>query len=253
MRYKIFTAVSVLLMITALYSCREKSQAFKVPLHYGYQPETPGLTRYYNVDTMMWGRTVEDTGLVTTSWQVKEEVIESFQDKLGRTAYRVDVFTRRTSSDPWVIDDVTYFVNSGRVGEYTEDNLQYIRMTYPPTVGQDWDGTALITDINSVAGIFLPACYQDLSFLKDWDYTYTSIHQPETIGGMEFDSICVIEQKGDSNVFAYAHGLEKFAKNIGLVEKHFYTYSAQDGIGLPWYDRVDCGYEVHKIIYDYEE
>jgi hypothetical protein len=91
--------------------------------------------------------------------------------------------------------------------------------------------------------------------LPEWDYSYASINQPQSvidtaypvIGTLcqpnvvttRFDSVLTVLQVDSSNLLSMKYYVEKYAANIGLVYREIIDVSdiKQDDLFVPWSQR----------------
>jgi hypothetical protein len=101
--------------------------------------------------------------------------------------------------------------------EKKEENITYLKLTSPVSVGALWNGNALNT-------------------LDPQDYEYTEIHTPDIIGGQPFDSTLRVRQDSLSSFIDTVLNVEQFATGVGMVykEQKFIKvdYSNPSNIGI---------------------
>lgn len=231
-------------------SCREKIKKVTPNYSIDYMPIDVGLTRLYHVDSVQWD---DFTGTVDTiSWEVKEEIGGTFIDLFGRVANKLLIYQRPDALSPWKIEDVGSVVRTATGAERMQDNLRYLNVVFPTRTGREWDGTVFIGDLSNYSGVFNPPCITELDYIKDWQFKYQAVDWPFTLNGMAFDSTLHILHEGDSSLFDYSFGVERFAKNVGLIYKEYNYFSTQDtDFGSPWSVRTECGFSVTKTLYDF--
>lgn len=227
-------------------SCKKNDSYIPVPALEYYPLET-GRYIDYDLDSTVF----LDFGAIETVFHYKSrEVIEgTMVDNLGRNAFRVVRYLREKDEDPWkasISFMVTPLENSVEV---EENNLRYIKLVTPVRQGFSWFGNKYIDTYSTDL---------DVSYLDDWEYTYDSVGIPLSYGSLHFDNtIKVFEsdeffgqdptipdtQYGERN-FAY----EKYAKDIGLIERNFLHWEYQFQEGKPPYY---VGYGIKMTITGY--
>ena len=157
---------------------------------------------------------------VVISYQIRYVVDSLLTDNLGRPAYRIFRFIRKTAGDPWQADNTFMAVPSTNGMEFVENNFRYIKLKLPINQGYSWKGNSFIDtySLNST-----------VKYLDNWDYTYDSLNFPAKIGALTIDNTLKVAQRdeviGDpSNPNSYSeinYCEEKYAKGIGLVYRRF--------------------------------
>jgi hypothetical protein len=201
----------------------EEIQAGKIE---DYAPLTAGKYITYAMDSLVY-YTNFNTSLVAISYEVKYEVDAAITDNLGRPAYRIFRYIRKTAANAWVPDATFTAINTGTGYEFIENNYRYIKLKLPIRDGFSWKGNSFI-DTRSLTS--------DVKYLDDWDYTYANTHQPATVGSFTLDSTITVEQRNDSlnhpitditNFADKTFSKEIYAKGIGLVYRNFLHYEYQ--------------------------
>lgn len=191
--------ISLLLVI--LYSgCNKEENAAVTPITpYGWDffPVDSGISRYYTVDSVYWD---EFTGVNdTVSYQLKEVIAGTFTDNQGRPAQRIERF-KLDSTGNWVIYKVWSAVKTQTRAEVVEDNIRYIKLSFPCSTGVSWNGNAYNT-------------------IGTMPYEYTFIGAA-TLNGISFnESASVLQDDAPFNLLEDAYTVEKYAINVGLYFK----------------------------------
>ena len=115
-----------------------------------------------------------------------------------------------------------------------EENVRYIKLTFPTQNNQKWNGNALNT-------------------IGTYTYEYKSVDTKKTVNGNVFDSTLTINQIVDSNLIEKKYQVEVYAKNVGMIYKRF--VDVQDkGITIepgPLSGRIDAGTDYTYRIIEY--
>lgn len=216
MRKAIFFTVT----ISALFfsACKKSSEVFQTAAISDYYPLAVGKYVTYTLDSTVFVNFGQ--AQVIHSYQVKHVVDALITDNLGRPAYRIIRYIRKTATDPWVSDNTFMAVPTDFAMEFIENNMRFLKMKSPLRDGYTWKGNTYIDtySLNST-----------VKYLNDWDYSYDGVDQPATIGALTIDSIITVQQRdeviGDpANTNSYSEvnkGLEKYAKGIGLIYREF--------------------------------
>lgn len=147
--------------------------------------------------------------LDTTAYFLLREVFaDTFTDNAGRLTYKVErykkMFNDTVSYDSmdWVMTDVWTATPQQGFYERYEENVRYVRLNYPVVEGKDWNGNAYNT-------------------FNEWNYEYENVHQSHTTGAFTFDSTLTVNQRDNINIIDNETAFEVYAKDVGLIEKHY--------------------------------
>lgn len=173
-----------------------------------YAPANVGHEVIYDVDSIIKS---DFTGKTDTfHFQIKEVIESVFTDNQGRETQRIERYKRLTPADPWVIYRVwsaNLITSSGNWHyEKKEDNITFVKLSFPPAVGNTWNGNSL----NSLGPL---------------DYEYTALNEAAVMNGVSLDSSLTVSQyfydDGVLDSIAYE---ERYAAGVGLY------YKIQDSI-----------------------
>ncbi len=231
-------------LVVTIFSCK-KSTSFSGNAADYFIPLQVGKYAIYRLDSLnfyFYGQL--DT---TTSYWAKDSVESSYIDASGQTAWLVTRYMSDTLGSFWTPGQ-TYIVNStSRNLQMTEDNLRFIKLSYPVEEGSSWNGNAYLP-YNPYQDFF---DYSDDSHLNldNWTYTYQNVNKPYTAGGITYDSTVTVMQANDSinvpildpNSFASrTYWSETYARHTGLVSRHTEMWEYQP----PTPDGTQQGYKI---------
>jgi hypothetical protein len=207
----LFTGV---VMASLLASCSKSSETLTLGDIRSYNLQQPGKYIIYQLDSLVFinfGK--KDT---TISYQIKDSVAAQITDNLGRTAFRIMRFIRKTAANAWTPTNTFMTVPTDNTIEFVENNLRFIKLKQPLRDGFSWKGNAYI-DTRSSGSPY--------AFLDDWDYFYQNMNAKITLGSLTVDSTITVNQadttygnRNDIDTYSERnYGLEHYAKGIGLV------------------------------------
>ncbi len=242
MRIVSLTRISLLAtLVITLFSCNEKEE-FVTDKASDYMLLAPGKYITYRLDSLVFsnfGRTIE-----THRYQVKDQVDALITDNLGRPSYRVYRYIRDSVGLQSWQPSGTYMVTplADQV-EVIEDNFRFIKMHMPLKDGFSWKGNKYLpNEPYDPAYTFS----NDIS-IQDWDFYYDGSASSFSHRGNNYTDVFSVEEVDESfNVpiispASYAsksRGVEKYAKNIGLVYREYTLWDYQPntgGSGGPYY------------------
>ncbi|MDX1799093.1 MAG: hypothetical protein R3255_10625 [Candidatus Lokiarchaeia archaeon] len=194
------TSFLVILFLVLFYSCKKDSNQ-EVKFYDAYFPLDLGSWIQYSVHEINYS----DIGYDTLDYDLKEILKETFLDDQGRLSYRVERYWRFSKNDPWEIKDVWVANKSTTTAERVEENERYIKMVFPVSISQYWNGNVY----NS---------------MKEWGYSYDSLHFPREINQLTFDSTVKVIQRDNINAVEFEQAEEIYAMNIGMIYKKLIDY-----------------------------
>ena len=210
-----FLATSTVFFLSACKKSTEDYQAVPVK---DYYPLVVGKYITYNLDSTIFINFGQVR--VVNSYQVKHVVDALITDNLGRPAYRIIRFIRKTAANPWAPDNTFMAVPTEFAMEFIENNFRFVKMRGPVKDGNTWKGNTYIDtySLNS-----------NVKYLNDWDYSYDSLNVQTKLGTLTIDSTLRVLQRNEtigdpSNPNSYSErniGIEKYAKGIGLIYREF--------------------------------
>lgn len=200
-------------------SCKKSSEDFQTAILNDYSPLAVGKYISYQLDSTIFtnfGTTTE-----THSYQVKFETDALITDNLGRPAYRIIRYIRKTDTDPWLSDNTFMVINDTNSLEFVENNLRFLKLRLPIRNQYSWKGNTYI-DTYSVNS--------EVKYLDDWDYIYDSVGVQQQVGSFTLTNCLVVNQRDevignplDPNSYSEVNfGQEKYAAGIGLVYRKFF-------------------------------
>jgi hypothetical protein len=135
-------------------------------------------------------------------------------------AYRIEVSYRPDSSAAWQLSKVWYANKYKNTYERVEDDLRFVKMTFPPVVGSHWAGNHYLPTSDTTSDIY--------KRYHGWDYKYTDVNAPKVIGRLNFDSTLTITEVDKQNAIDNTHSLASYALHVGLVYREWDLINKQD-------------------------
>jgi hypothetical protein len=222
--------LTLLLSTTALsfffFACKKDKEITAIDLGYEYYPNKIGNFVVYQVDSLYYN---DFTGTIDTfNFQIKEKITENFSDLSNRESQRIERYYRKNENENWLLKDVWYLNRTSNTAEKVEENVRFVKVIFPLKKEMTWNGNRF----NS---------------LGEKNYTLTKLHEPFTIGQLNFDSTIYISQEADSNLIEKKIAFEIYAKHIGLVYKKSFNIFDKDSVinfTLPIELRANSGFDV---------
>ena len=106
-----------------------------------YSPLQVGKYITYNLDsTIFINFGTKDT---VVKYQVKHQMDALISDNLGRPAYRIIRYIRKSAANPWVPDNTFMAVATEFDIEFVENNIRFLKLKSPVRDGYTWKGNSL--------------------------------------------------------------------------------------------------------------
>ncbi len=195
----VLALVFIMSLATAFWGC-EQEEGEPAHMGYGYFPDNKGHWVIYEVDSIVYD---DFTGEVDTFYYQVKEVIDSvFIDAEGKESLRLERFIRQDSEDDWNIKNVWKARVLPSRAEKTEENITYIKLTFPVRLNAQWDGNAY-------------------NYLDEQQYRITDLHRNYQAGELTFDSTVTVLQKDFETLISEDFQKEIYAKGVGMVFKKY--------------------------------
>lgn len=209
---QLFSLFFILFSISAGFISCKKEKDPGPDMGYNYFPTQVGRYVIYNVDSFYYYNS--PTIIDTFKFQLKEKIQSIYPDNQGRTTLRLERYVKiydpivPYSSMPWILRDVWAANRTTTTAEKVEENVRYVKLAFAVREGQTWNGNAQNTNPVST-------------------YAYQFFDQPRTIAGVSFDSVLQVNQENNENLILKSYYIEKYARNIGLVQKQVIDIESQ--------------------------
>ncbi len=142
----------------------------------------------------------------TSRFFLKEVVADSFLNQTNTPTYRLERFTRTEENQPWQLDSVWTAIKDTRRAVVTENNVPFIKLTFPLRTDLQWDGNVLNTQLEDI-----------YELQPTTEELHHEIESP--LDSLLSSSITVIQERSQDTTLAKIDVLETYAENIGLFYK----------------------------------
>lgn len=194
-----FLVILIIWLNIVLFSC-EKKEGEPAYLGTEYFGLIPGAWAIYDVDSTVYDDFLGE--VFHYQYQVKEVNAEVYIDSQGEESMRLERFWRADENDSWKIKNVWSASLLSQRAIKTEENITYIKISFPAGSGRNWNGNAYNNK---------PA----------QQYVITDIHTPKEIGNVLFDSTLTVLQKDFITLIGEDLQYEIYVPGIGMVERKY--------------------------------
>ncbi|NQY10409.1 MAG: hypothetical protein HRT71_12960 [Flavobacteriales bacterium] len=196
MKYIISYSFLVLLFLS---NCN-KDADIDVDFGYDYFPMEVGVWQVYEVDSIVYDDNESPPNIDTFHYDMKVVVAEAYTDNAGQDARIIKRYTRASDTLLWELKSNWSAVLQNSRVEQVEGNQRYIKMIFPITDGESWDGNSF-------------------NALGDETYSYSEVDEGAIIGEFYFDSTLVVTEIDNQNKIEIQYTTVTYAKGIGAVYK----------------------------------
>lgn len=222
-------------------SCDKTDEGFAVDYKYAYYPTNLGHYVIYDVDSIIFDDFTQTSD--TFTYQKMHVVDSAFTDGSGRDAHKIIRYHRADSTQSWILTDVWSAVVTQNSLEVTEENQRFVKLLFPPRDAQTWDGNKYIDSVDANWWFWKPS---------EWEYATDAVDASATINGMQFDSTVTVMQQADSTLIEKVVSVERYAKHVGMVYKHFSVMEKNGDITRPW-TNPESGFILTMRVHSYGE
>ena len=208
--------VFLVFLLTFTTSCNTSKEVGPETVGYDFYPLAVGDYRIYDVEEINY----LITGFDTAVYQLREIITDSIPS-IDQTTYLLRRDIRQNELDDWESDSVWAVTKTSNYLSITENNIPFIKLTFPVKQGKEWDGNSL----NSRA--------EQIYYYEPID---TLLVDSLTLN----DQIRVVIEDVEENVTGVDLRSEAYVQGIGLVEKNYLTQKKCTS--------SDCGPDLGEVI-----
>ncbi len=202
-----------------------------------YFPKTSGKYVVYDVDSTLYTEIPKDT--LVYKYRIKEKIADTYTDNEGKPAIRLERYIKKYDakksydSIPWQMKEV-WMINADNMKvQIQESNIRYTKLIFPIEENASWNGNANNT-------------------LGETSYSYSYIDRKETINGTTLPKVLRVDQKNRRTLISYQNSFEKYAKNVGLVQREIVELLSNNIVpNVPVEDRIENGLIYRQILVTY--
>lgn len=245
---KTSTCIFGILFILISYGCSTNEIEELPDANFGrrYAPIEVGKYLEYSYDSLTYAAkgTIKDT----LSGYIKEVIEEEYITGAGDTAFKLVKYWKKENGDQYKISDVESVRISDKQLIVSEENISFIKLVFPNTLGTTWDGNALFD--NSIEELFAG----DPIAGKYTGWTYEITERDQSMEGINqtFEDIIKVKHIDSEGPFELRKSFEIYAAGIGLVKRCISILDTQrPNPDISWEDKADLGYIVTQRLIDH--
>lgn len=164
-----------------------------------YFPLYVGYYQIYDVDEIRYQQGTEPD---TLKYELKAQVVDSFQNTTGSTTYVIYRSVRTTADEPWQFRETwSARIDDNRAAIVTEGNTSFVKLLFPAATGLSWNGNRL-------------------NNLEDDEYEVLAVNESFAVDTLSFDRTITVEQEFNDDPIVYTDlRTEVYAEGVGLIYK----------------------------------
>ena len=219
---KISTA-SLMIFSLLIIGCNGGDEPADPDFQFEYFGLQTGRYIVYEVDSSYFRQNVK----YPVHFFLKSTVSKTFINAEGGLSYEISIQKRVNETDSWKPYGTHQARISNGMGIYTEGNVSYVKLLFPPATDLKWNGNMF----NSLSG---PEYCGSNSDTPCDIYQIKSQGKPITISpSVQFAEAVVVEQSNEiDNIVGDDVRIEVYARNFGLVQKTI-TLTEYCTVGCP--------------------
>ena len=254
----LFYVACVFVLSCFLIACTEReTETVEVDFGYDYFPLAVGKSWTYRIDSIFFDPAIGGTAIDTIATFLQETIVDTFINLEGHTAYRVEQFFRRNSSEDWKLVKVFTLSRDENRAFRTEDNLTFVKLTFPAKVNNQWNGNAFLDEFLKV-----DIKGEQVEFFKNWDYLILEQGQLYELDTFRFEQHLIIQNADDENLIERRYAVERYARGVGLITRDLEILDTQCEVccnsdfgaceNLAWVEKAEKGLILKQRLIDYQ-
>lgn len=220
--------IFIILSFIAL-SCSETKEIAPEKTGLNYFPLEVGNYTIYQVEGVEYINPIDS---VTFSYQLRESVVDSFQNLESGISYKLLREIRGDESNPWITDSVWTARKDEIRAVRTENNVAFINLVFPIKENKTWDGNGF-------------------NEMDADEYEMVEVEQSFEGAFNSFDkAVTVIQEYIPDTFINFISKKEVYSKDVGLVYKEniILKFKQGDDYGK---EIVESGIRYFQSIIDY--
>ena len=231
-----FLPIFGLLCCVVFHSCSNESISASEGQEENLYPLEIGKYWIYEVDSVLYS--LDGMSVDTSNSFIREEMTEILVNDFQDSSYVITRSFGTTETGPWAVTDIwTASIDNGLLTK-TEENLKFLKLSYPLTLNKTWNGNQFFDEnieVNLGAETLMP--------YRNWESKVLEIDATTTVGDMTFDQVTRVELVSDSSFIELRYGQEWYAEDIGMIKKELKILDTQctSCDGQTWEEKAHKG------------
>ncbi len=233
-------------VVLFMFSCSDETKMLdREQFGFEYFPIEVGKYWVYRYsETLVKG---QGSNVETTERFVREEITDLFVDAVGDTVYTLQRSQSNTLDGSYQVTDVWTSRIDETTATRTEENLTFVKMIFPFSVGTTWSGN-LFDELTTVN-----VAEESVWVYKDWgDYEVKAKGISQEVEGQMYNEVTTIEQANFESEIERRYAVEQYAPEIGLIKKEMIILDTQCACpGETWIEKAEAGFTLTQTLVDH--
>jgi hypothetical protein len=183
----------------------------------------------------------------TSTFFVREDVTESFVNTIGDTIYKIQRSISDDINGVFVPTDVWTAELTENAAYRVEENLEFVKMIFPFSVGTTWDGNLFDNQTDVIVA------ENEVKVYKDWgNYEVAAKGIPFSVEGENYTNVTRIDQANFESAIERRYAVEYYATGVGLIQKELEIFDTQCVCeGQTWLQKAEAGFKLTQTLVDH--
>jgi hypothetical protein len=215
------------ILLLPIGSCSDEELVVLAPE--AYFPLAVGFYQVYDVERISYSAFNPP---VSTTYELKQEIVDSFENGEGGTTYVMHRFIRNSSTEDWAYEETWSARTDGQYALVNEGTTTFVKLIFPLVKNTRWDGNQ----------------YSDM---EEDEYVLEKVmHKFEAGPGIAFDNSLVVNQHDDVSLAQVDQRIEVYAADRGLVFKESKVWAYNCGGGTCT-GQITGGFHLRQVMKAY--
>jgi hypothetical protein len=183
----------------------------------------------------------------TSTFFVREDVTESFVNTIGDTIYKIQRSISDDINGVFVPTDVWTAELTENAAYRVEENLEFVKMIFPFSVGTTWEGNLFDNQTDVIVA------ENEVKVYKDWgNYEVAAKGIPFSVEGENYTNVTRIDQANFESAIERRYAVEYYATGVGLIQKELEIFDTQCVCeGQTWLQKAEAGFKLTQTLVDH--
>ena len=244
-RLQTYSWAFLLSLIVSILACNSESIPADPFAGKDFYPVQVGSTWIYAYDSVIYLR--QFNRIDTVRGQLRE-TIESISSVSNQdTTYRLVRHIRANEQEPWAVADVwSLTIEDSRLIR-NEENLPFIRLVFPPTVGAQWDGNAFIDE-----SVEVEVNGDPIAMFFGWDSEVVDEIESLEVLGSIYANVVKVQSADEVDDFNQRQFFTYYAKGVGPIKQEVRILDCSNcDPQLSWAEKGDKGFTYNQHLISY--
>lgn len=208
---------------------------------YEYYPLEVGHSWTYRMDSTILSN---NGNLQTQSTSfIKEEIADQFINPAGDTTFVLHLSKSSLVDGNYSLAEIYQVIKTGsRVTRY-EENLGFIKMFFPITVGDTLDVNLFDHQIDINIG------QDNMKPYKDWEFTVVDNRINTQVNGIQYTDVAHLQQANHENDIELRRSKELYAPHVGLIYRQMTILDTQNPVPTQtWLEQAEAGFTLTQTL-----